>query len=98
MEQRRNVPCGSYDILNWNERYIGYISEECLNNGIEFMFVDFSDVSNFKKAIKKNTKLLWIETPTNPLLKLADIAALSKIAKEKGIMVCVDNMFMSPYF
>lgn len=68
------------------------------HNGLDFTFTDLTNVSNFEKAIKPNTKLLWLETPTNPTLKLADIKALSKIAKQKNIIVVVDNTFMSPYF
>lgn len=68
------------------------------NNGIEFSFVDLSNPENFKKAIKSNTKMVWIETPTNPLLKLIDIKAISDIAKQKDILTVVDNTFMSPYF
>jgi cystathionine gamma-lyase len=68
------------------------------HQGLDFTFTDLTDVSNLEKAIKPNTKLLWLETPTNPTLKLADIKALSKIAKAKNILVVVDNTFMSPYF
>lgn len=68
------------------------------HQGLDFTFTDLTNVSNLEKAIKPNTKLLWLETPTNPTLKLADIKALSKIAKAKNILVVVDNTFMSPYF
>ncbi|MBK9293594.1 MAG: cystathionine gamma-synthase [Oligoflexia bacterium] len=68
------------------------------NNGVEFSFVDLVSEENFKKAIKPNTKMVWIETPTNPMLKLIDIEMISKVAKSKNILVCVDNTFMSPYF
>jgi cystathionine gamma-lyase len=68
------------------------------NNGLEFTYADLSKADAFEKAIKPNTKMVWIETPTNPLLKLADIAAISKIAKAKNIITVVDNTFMSPYF
>lgn len=60
-------------------------------------YVDLSDLSAFERAIEKDTKLIWLETPTNPLLKLADIAAIAKIAKAKNILVAVDNTFASPY-
>jgi len=66
--------------------------------GIEFSFVDTSNVAEIEKAIKPNTVLLWIETPTNPMLKITDIAAASKIAKTNDIYTVVDNTFMSPYF
>lgn len=68
------------------------------HNGIEFTYVDLTNVENFKKAIKPNTKLVWIETPTNPTMKLVDIKATSAAARAKGIWSIVDNTFMSPYF
>ncbi len=68
------------------------------HNGLDFTFTDLTDVDNFTKAIKPNTKMVWLETPTNPTLKLTDIAAIVKIAKQKDILVVVDNTFMSPYF
>lgn len=68
------------------------------NQGIEFSYVDLTNAKNLEKAIQKNTRLLWIETPTNPMLKLADIEALSAVARKKKILVAVDNTFMSPYF
>lgn len=63
----------------------------------EFSYVDLTDLSGLEKAIKKNTRMIWLETPTNPLLKIADIAKICAIAKKK-ILVVVDNTFMSPYF
>jgi cystathionine gamma-lyase len=68
------------------------------NDGFEFSYVDLTVVENFTKAIKPNTKMVWLETPTNPTLKLTDISAISAIAKQKNILVVVDNTFMSPYF
>ena len=68
------------------------------NNGVEFSFIDLSDPENMRQAIKPNTKMVWIETPTNPLLKLIDIKAISAIGREKNIITVVDNTFMSPYF
>src|SRR3989338_1745898 len=68
------------------------------NFGVEFSYVDARDADNVKNAIKQNTKLIWLEPPTNPLLRLCDIRAISEIAKQKGIIVVVDNTFMSPYF
>lgn len=66
--------------------------------GIEVTYVDLTNAKNFEAAIKKNTKLLWIETPSNPTLKICDLAALTKVAKKRGIISVVDNTFMSPYF
>ncbi len=67
-------------------------------NGYEFTYVDLTKPENLDGAIKPNTKLLWLETPTNPMLKLVDIAALVERARAKGLLVAVDNTFMSPYF
>jgi cystathionine gamma-lyase len=64
--------------------------------GLDFSFVDLTDPSAFEAAIKPNTKLVWIETPTNPLLKIVDIAAITRIAKQHGLLVAVDNTFASP--
>ncbi|MBD3258553.1 aminotransferase class I/II-fold pyridoxal phosphate-dependent enzyme [candidate division GN15 bacterium] len=63
---------------------------------IEFSYVNGRDPEDFRKAMIENTKLFWIETPTNPLLHLVDIEAVSKIAKEKDILVAVDNTFATP--
>lgn len=68
------------------------------NNGYEFTYVDLTNPDNFDSAVKPNTKMLWLETPTNPMLKLVDIAALVKKAHARNILVAVDNTFMSPYF
>lgn len=68
------------------------------NNGIEFTYVDLTKTENLSSAIKPNTKLVWVETPTNPTLKLVDIEKVSSIAHAKNILVAVDNTFMSPYF
>ncbi len=64
--------------------------------GLDFSFVDLTDPVAFETAIKPNTRLVWIETPTNPLLKIVDIAAISAIARKRGILVAVDNTFASP--
>ena len=65
--------------------------------GIVFKFVNTSDLSAVRQAITDKTKLIWLETPTNPTLKIADIAELGKIAKENNILYAVDNTFASPY-
>lgn len=65
--------------------------------GIEFTFIDSRHPDNFAKAVQPNTKLLWLETPTNPLLRIADIRAHANIAKGHKILVAVDNTFASPY-
>ncbi|WP_370087400.1 cystathionine gamma-synthase [Ekhidna sp.] len=65
--------------------------------GIKFTFVDMRDAQNVEKAITDKTKLLWLETPTNPLLNIVDIKAVSKIGHKHGAKVAVDNTFASPY-
>jgi cystathionine beta-lyase/cystathionine gamma-synthase len=66
--------------------------------GIGASYADVDDLDAFASAVKKNTRLIWIETPTNPLLKVADIAQIAKIAKKNEIILAVDNTFASPYF
>ena len=66
--------------------------------GVQFTFVDTANPDAVRKALKPNTKLIFTETPANPTLKLTDIAAISKIAKEHGIPHAVDNTFLTPYF
>lgn len=68
------------------------------NLGLTFDYVDFTDLAKARAAFKPQTKLLWLETPTNPMLKIFDIAAVTAIAREKGVVSVVDNTFMSPYF
>ncbi|MFZ1424001.1 MAG: cystathionine gamma-synthase [Saprospiraceae bacterium] len=65
--------------------------------GIESRFIPMQNIEFVNSQIKSNTKLIWIETPTNPLLSIIDIAAICKIARDKNILVCVDNTFASPY-
>ncbi len=67
------------------------------NFGLEFSYVDATKTENVESAIKNNTKLIWLETPTNPLLKLCNIKAISKIAKAHNLITVVDNTFASPY-
>ena len=65
--------------------------------GIQFTYVDTTDVANIEKAISSKTKLVWIETPTNPLMNITDIAAVATVSKKAGAWLCVDNTFASPY-
>ncbi len=67
------------------------------NFGLEFSYVDASDIKQVETALKSNTRLVWLESPTNPLLRLCDIAAISKVAKAHDILTVVDNTFASPY-
>jgi cystathionine gamma-lyase len=64
--------------------------------GLDFSWVDLSDAAAFEAAIRPNTRLVWIETPTNPLLKLVDIEQIASIARKHGLIVAVDNTFSSP--
>ncbi len=66
--------------------------------GISTTYVDGTNLNAVKSAINKNTKLIWLETPTNPLLKIADIQAISEITKANNIILVVDNTFATPYF
>lgn len=65
--------------------------------GIKFSFVDMTDLSLVEEAITKDTKLIWVETPTNPLLRVVDIEQISALAKKNNILAAVDNTFASPY-
>ncbi len=68
------------------------------NYGVEFSYVDTSDLAAVKRAMRWNTRLIWIETPTNPLMVLTDIKEVAKIAHAGAVELVVDNTFMSPYF
>ena len=65
--------------------------------GIKFIYIDTSKVSNVEAVISNHTKLIWIETPTNPLMNISDISAIALVAKKAGALLCVDNTFASPY-
>src|SRR6186997_3131983 len=65
--------------------------------GIKFHYIDMQNADNLRPYINNNTKLIWTETPTNPLMNIFDIAAIAQIAKPHNILVCVDNTFASPY-
>lgn len=67
------------------------------NFGIKFHFINLTDASNIEKYLNKNTKLIWVETPTNPTMQIIDIEACSKIAKANNLLLAVDNTFASPY-
>jgi len=67
------------------------------DSGIQFHFVDMNDLEKFQSLINENTKLVWVETPTNPLMKLADIQEIAKITKKHNILFAVDNTFATPY-
>jgi cystathionine beta-lyase/cystathionine gamma-synthase len=66
--------------------------------GLEFSYVDTTDAHNVERAIRKNTRMVYVETPTNPMMRLSDLAAISQICRQKKVSLVVDNTFMSPYF
>ena len=68
------------------------------NYGLEFSYVDTTDLAAVERAIRKGTKIAYVETPTNPLMAISDLAALSRICHRRDVELVVDNTFMSPYF
>ena len=68
------------------------------NYGLKFSYVDTSDFDELKNSVKENTKFIYVETPTNPMLNITDLKKLGEIGRSKKITTCVDNTFMSPYF
>jgi len=64
--------------------------------GLDFSFVDLNDSAALKAALKPNTRMIWVETPTNPMLKLVDLSAMARFAKKHGLIMVVDNTFCSP--
>lgn len=86
-------------IIFQNDLYGGvhYLAvNELSRHGIDYTLVDASDPDNFQKAIRKETKAIYIETPSNPLLKITDMGAVSKIARKHGLLTLIDNTFASP--
>lgn len=83
------------DLYGGTIRQFRLINEK---NGIKVTYVDTSDLAQVKAAIQENTKLIYVETPTNPMMQVTDIEAVSKIAKEHGCLLAVDNTFLTPYF
>ena len=82
------------DVYGGTQRYLRKVFGP--QTGISWEMIDFSDLNKVRAAIKKNTKIVWIESPTNPTLKCTDIAGVAKICKEKGALLVIDNTFMSP--
>lgn len=88
------------EILSTNDLYGGTYRQMVQVHekyGIKSSFLPMENAAGVKKAIGKHTKLLWIETPTNPMLNLVDIRAICELARDKDILTCVDNTFASPY-
>jgi cystathionine beta-lyase/cystathionine gamma-synthase len=89
-----HVVCGN-DLYGGTPRLFNQVM---VNFGLEFSYIDTSDANNVEPAIRRNTRMVYIETPTNPLMRLSDIAAISAICRRKKVALVVDNTFMSPYF
>jgi len=88
------------EVISTNDLYGGsfrMFTKIFANYGIKFHFVDMTDAKNVAKLINRNTKLVWIETPTNPMLNIIDIKAITTLVKGKNILVGVDNTFATPY-
>ena len=84
----------THDLYGGSYRLFTKIFE---NFNLKFHFVDLQKINIIKSKINKSTKLIWVETPTNPMMNVIDIKAVSKISKENNIMLAVDNTFASPY-
>lgn len=83
------------DIYGGTRRLFERVRRRSMN--LDISYVDLTNPANFEKAIKPNTKMVWVETPTNPSLKLADLEQIATIAKKRGIWAVADNTFASPY-
>jgi cystathionine beta-lyase/cystathionine gamma-synthase len=94
------LPAGSH-IIAMNDLYGGTyrLFERVRRNsaGLDFSYVDLSDAANLETAIQPNTRMIWVETPTNPLLKLVDLELIAKIAHQHGLIAVADNTFATPF-
>ena len=75
-----------------------FFQEICKNRNQKFIYVDTSNLENITKNITKNTKAIFVESPTNPMMKVTEIAAVASIAKQNGILSICDNTFLTPFF
>lgn len=82
------------DVYGGTQRYLRRVLGP--NANIELSFEDFSDIAKFKKMLRPNTKMVWLETPTNPTLKVFDISKIAEACKAHGALFIVDNTFMTP--
>jgi cystathionine beta-lyase/cystathionine gamma-synthase len=89
-----HVVCGN-DLYGGTPRLFNQV---LTRYGLEFSYVDTSNAENVERAIRKNTRMVYVETPTNPLMRLSDLAAIGQICRRRKIELVVDNTFMSPYF
>ena len=85
----------SDDLYGGSHRLFSHISAK---NGLSFDFVDTSDISKTAELIKPETKAIFVETPTNPMMQVTDLAAVSELCKQHGLLLIVDNTFLTPYF
>lgn len=88
------------EVISSNDLYGGtyrLFTKIFQNFGIKFIFVGMSDMQEVEKSISDKTKLIWVETPTNPMLHIVDIKAAAKVARKHNILLAVDNTFASPY-
>src|SRR5579863_183153 len=89
-----HVVCGN-DLYGGTPRLFNQV---LTRYGLEFTYVDSSDAENVERAIRRNTRMVYVETPTNPLMHLSDLRAIAQICRRKKTDLVVDNTFMSPYF
>ena len=89
-----HVVCG-HDLYGGVPRLFNQV---LANYGMEFSYVNTSDPQNVERSIRKNTRMVYVETPTNPLMSLSDLRAISQVCRQKKVELVVDNTFMSPYF
>ena len=89
-----HVVCGN-DLYGGTPRLFNQVLSRY---GLEFSYIDTSDADNVERAIRKSTRMVYVETPTNPLMRLSDLAAIGRICRRKKVELVVDNTFMSPYF
>src|SRR5436305_9369525 len=89
-----HVVCGN-DLYGGTPRLFNQVLS---NFGLEFSYIDTAEAENVERAIRKNTRMVYVETPTTPLMRLSDLGAISAICRRKKVWLVVDNTFMSPYF
>ncbi len=89
-----HVVCGN-DLYGGTPRLFNNVM---MGFGLEFTYVDTSDAENVERALRKNTRMVYVETPTNPLMRLSDLAKIAGICRRKKLALVIDNTFMSPYF
>jgi cystathionine beta-lyase/cystathionine gamma-synthase len=89
-----HVLCGN-DLYGGTPRLFNQVMADF---GLEFSYVDTSETQNVERALRRNTRMVYVETPTNPLMRLSDLAAIAAICRRKKVALVVDNTFMSPYF